>query len=55
MLDAKRTLTVSATLTALQTSLETNYKGAKFMSVVVTVPYETNLDFYGFRVVSRGM
>jgi hypothetical protein len=37
-------------------SLETNYYGAKFMSVAVTVPYETELDFYGFRVVvSRGM
>jgi len=40
----------------MQISLETNYYAAKFMSVAVTVPYETKLDFYGFRVVvSRGM
>ena len=38
MLDPKRTLTVGATLTALQISLETNYYGAKFKSVAVTFP-----------------
>ena len=46
------TLTVSAALTELQISLENNYNRAKFMSVIVTVPYETNLNFYGFRVMS---